>query len=789
MIGNLLGNPHSASASSQLSSQRIDHVRLKVLSLFNASPDHFDVVFVANATAGIKLVVDAFSGLSGGFWFGYHKDSHTSIMGARELASRGSQCFSSDHDVESWLSREDYDPGARLFAYPAQSNMNGRRLPLHWCSHLRNSARRNVYSLLDAAALVSTSPLDLSDYVHAPDFTVLSFYKIFGFPDLGALIVRKASGDVFQHRKYFGGGTVDVVTCLDQKWHMMREGAMHNRLEDGTLPVHSIIALDCAISVHERLYGGLEQISAHTSILIQSLCKRLKSFKHSNGRPVCEIYKDPLSCYSDRRTQGPIVAFNLRDSRGYWISSHELQKYTAVKNIHLRTGSLCNPGGVASSLGLSSQDLSKSYIRGFRCGDANDVVDGRPMGMIRVSLGAMNTMDDVDTFIDFIDEFFVDKTPTHLVKPCPPAAHEQFYVESLTVYPIKSCGGWEIPSYMPWAIRPEGLAWDREWCLIHQGTRAALSQKRYPKMALFKPTLDLEASQLHIRYIGPKPSRKLPREISIPLSSDLSHSMELESRHDDDACPTTICGDKIQPLIYHSAAITSFFSEHLHVPVYLARFPSTHLKSCPRRQVKAMSAPVAIKNGVSEPFIDEIPGAFPTPPPSPPPRPLLFSNESPILVISRSSINQLNKTIEETGGQRVEATAFRANIILAQAQATENKEPHTSETPYIEDAWNSIRFFRHQGTPQTTIPPTSPLEATTPYTQLEILGPCQRCQMVCVNQDTGEKSREPFTTLAKTRRWSGGVWFGVHAGLAITGAGSEGLGESSIRVGDWVSAE
>jgi molybdenum cofactor sulfurtransferase len=44
------------------------------------------------------------------------------------------------------------------------------------------------------------------DPEHAPDFTCLSMYKIFGFPDLGALVVRKDSGHILTLRKYFGGG-------------------------------------------------------------------------------------------------------------------------------------------------------------------------------------------------------------------------------------------------------------------------------------------------------------------------------------------------------------------------------------------------------------------------------------------------------------------------------------------------------------------------------------------------------------------------------------------------------
>ncbi len=44
--------------------------------------------------------------------------------------------------------------------------------------------------LLDAAASVPTNPLDLSR--HHPDFTVLSWYKVFGYPTgIGSLIVRR----------------------------------------------------------------------------------------------------------------------------------------------------------------------------------------------------------------------------------------------------------------------------------------------------------------------------------------------------------------------------------------------------------------------------------------------------------------------------------------------------------------------------------------------------------------------------------------------------------------------
>ena len=80
---NIFGNPHSASASSQLSTRRIEDTRLQVLQFFKASPDHFDVVFTANATAAIKLVGDIFRDLDSGFRYEYHVESHTSLVGVR----------------------------------------------------------------------------------------------------------------------------------------------------------------------------------------------------------------------------------------------------------------------------------------------------------------------------------------------------------------------------------------------------------------------------------------------------------------------------------------------------------------------------------------------------------------------------------------------------------------------------------------------------------------------------------------------------------------------------------
>lgn len=770
MTCNLFGNPHSASASSQLSTSRIEDVRLRVLQFFNADPDEFDVVFVANATAGIKLVVDALRAAPNGFDYAYHQASHTSLVGVREEA-RNSLCLD-DGQVEAWLGGScpfgsDNDVARpTLFAYPGQSNMDGRRFPLTWAQTIcRQGASGNkVYTLLDAAALVCSSPLDLSCADTAPDFTVLSFYKMFGFPDLGALIVRRGAEDAFRHPRYFGGGTVDMVVCLKEQWHAPKAQFLHERLEHGTLPIHNIIALDSAFDIHEHLFGSMQNVSAHTAFLHQRLYQGLKNLRHGNAKAVCTIYSpDP-----DQSDAGPVLAFNIRNGQDAWVSLAEIEKLATLKDFHIRTGGVCNPGGIASALGLEPWEMRKNFSSGFRCGTDNDIMAGKPTGIVRVSLGAMSTIPDVDSFVYFISEFYRD-----LSSPAPiprqtlqPSNRPELVVHSIFIYPIKSCGAFEVPLGVNWEVRPEGLAWDREWCLIHQGTGRALSQKQYPRMALLQPQLDFDRRELRVAYVGQAPPR-LPREISLPLSKNpsLFHSFKSTSFR---TRSSRVCGEEILAQTYSVPEINDFFSGVLGVPCMLARFP-------PGGQGKSMrhsKAHLQKHQTQLAPTPITMPGSFPTPP-SPPDsdteksateRRILLSNESPILAITLPSLDALNAEIRSSSANSkpdISAAVFRANIVIGPAPHT-----RTQMEPYAEDGWPKIRIGKHE---------------------FEMLGSCRRCHMVCINQETAEKSEEPFVTLSKTRRFDGKVFFGAHMGYI---SGTEQQQQfPTVRVGDMVVPE
>jgi len=388
---------------------------------------------------------------------------------------------------------------------------------------------------------------------------------------------------------------------------------------------------------------------------------------------------------------------------------------------------LCNPGGIATSLQLEPWEMKRNFSAGQRCGNEDDVMHGKPTGMVRLSLGAMSTVQDVDTFLGFMDEFFVEST-VQILGPLtvPSAIEERWYVESLNVYPIKSCAGWRVPPGVSWDVHQEGLAWDREWCLVRPGTGIALSQKRYPRMALIRTAIDLEEGVLWVNFADRKAEID---PITVPLSMDPSLFSFPNNFALKDA---KVCGDTIAAQAYESPAITDFFTQALGVACQLARFPANgslgstrhakaHLQSVQQRETR------------------NIPGAFPEEEqvPAYPLRPILLSNESPILTISRSSLNRLNEQIKSAGGKAVHAEVFRANIVVAEY----HRSTPGFQEPYAEDQWHMMQVGRQF---------------------FQFLGSCRRCQMVCIDQETARRNQEPFVTLAKTRRFDGKVYFGQH---------------------------
>jgi len=214
-----------------------------------------------------------------------------------------------------------------------------------------------------------------------------------------------------QNRRYFGGGTVDMIISINDTWHAKKDETIHDRLEDGTLPFHSIFALDHGMTVHERLYGPnpMKFISMHTAQLGRKLYEGLSQMTHSNGVPLARIYKDENAVYGDPAVQGATIAFNVQRPDGSLVGFNEVEAAADERQIYVRSGSLCNPGGVATYLEWSPAEMRAAYAHGHRCANPQQVVFGKATGVVRVSLGAMSVAADVQTLLDFLEDFYVDQ--------------------------------------------------------------------------------------------------------------------------------------------------------------------------------------------------------------------------------------------------------------------------------------------------------------------------------------------------------------------------------------------
>ncbi|CAJ0905228.1 13203_t:CDS:2, partial [Entrophospora sp. SA101] len=278
----IYGNPHSSnSPSSQLTAQRVEKVRTRILNHFNVKPGDYQVIFTQNTTAAIKIVGEAFPWTKRKSKFIYLREAHNSLIGLRRFAEEhqiNDVKVVSEDDLTSmsFIDQDQQDPIScygsdddngenqtniyNLFAYPAQCNFSGQRFPFKWSKEIKRLDPKFLV-LLDAASFVSSSLLSLEDKDSSPDFVVMSFYKMFGFPTgLGALLVKSELSSILKKR-YFGGGTIQAI-AYDRPWQIFRE-KLSERFEDGTINFLDIVALDHAFTVSENLYTNFDFIKKH----------------------------------------------------------------------------------------------------------------------------------------------------------------------------------------------------------------------------------------------------------------------------------------------------------------------------------------------------------------------------------------------------------------------------------------------------------------------------------------------------------------------------------------------
>jgi molybdenum cofactor sulfurtransferase len=399
----VLGNPHSNNPTSAASAELAAEARAAVLRYFNAVDEDYEVIFCANASAALKLVGEAYPFRPGAvFLLSY--DNHNSVNGIREFARRKGATVAYVPVRQPHL-RLDEGPlrralkektGAgpdRLFAYPAQSNFSGVQHPLDWVAEAQ-ALGWDV--LLDCAAYVPTNRLDLEKI--KPDYVVLSFYKMFGYPTgIGALLARREKLAKLD-RPWFAGGTLTIASVQGEGWFHLAPGAA--AFEDGTIDYLGLPAITIGLRHLERI--GIETIHTRTHALAGWLLEELQLLRHDNGAPVIRIFGP-----TDMARRGAALALHLLDPSGCPYDVYDVEAAAGRQRISIRTGCFCNPGTGEVAHDITPQDL-RCYFEDPQTAmsrrqymQAIEDATGKVLDTVRVSLGVASTFADVYRFLVF----------------------------------------------------------------------------------------------------------------------------------------------------------------------------------------------------------------------------------------------------------------------------------------------------------------------------------------------------------------------------------------------------
>ncbi|RPE43047.1 selenocysteine lyase/cysteine desulfurase [Streptomyces sp. Ag109_O5-1] len=405
ITGGLFGNPHSESPASRASGLLLAEARQAVLRHFNADPDDYAVIFTPNATGALRLVGEAYP-FTRDSRLVMSLDNHNSVNGLREYArARGATTLYVPglHIDEGRLLAALAPHRLRrraggLLAYPAQSNFTGVQHSLDWIE----TARAHGYDvLLDAAAFAPTNALDLSR--HRPDFTAVSWYKVFGHPTgIGSLIARRTALARLR-RPWFSGGTIYAVSAQAQ-WHVLATDEA--AFEDGTVNFLSLPDVTAGLAWIDGI--GMDRVHAHVAALTDQLLTGLRALTHSDGSPLVRVY-GPDRAGADR---GGTVALNVLGADGRIVDERVVTRDSAAHGISLRTGCFCNPGAGEEAFALPLNRLRSAARR--QLGSLEEYLELLRLptaGAVRVSLGVSSQPRDIETFLTFVTKTYRDRVP------------------------------------------------------------------------------------------------------------------------------------------------------------------------------------------------------------------------------------------------------------------------------------------------------------------------------------------------------------------------------------------
>ena len=362
------------SAKSDYSTEIYSRTRDRVKEFVGLDPlDYtYTVFYVNNTTDGLNKLASALITSKDDIVLSTRMEHHANDLSWRERC----QVIYAEVDDQG---RVRYDELERLLtennvkyvAVTAASNVTGYVTDVHRIAKMAHAHGAQI--VVDGAQIVAHRAFSMKGETPEEniDFFVFSAHKMYSPYGGGAVVGLQEVLDEHQPT-FYGGGTVEIVA---DDWVDYKESP--DVYEAGSPNFPGVVGMGKAIEILREV--GFDAIAAHEQVLIRRLIDGLKKLDN------VIIYGDT----EDISDRVGVVTFNFTD-----VNSSILATKLANHGAATRRGAFCAHPYVWRLMDIPDEEL-KSFVG---CADA------KTPGMIRVSFGIYNTVEEVDEFLEMLEK-------------------------------------------------------------------------------------------------------------------------------------------------------------------------------------------------------------------------------------------------------------------------------------------------------------------------------------------------------------------------------------------------
>lgn len=360
---------------SKVSTDIYEKSREKILELFSLSGrTDYEVIYVKNATEGLNKLSNRLITSINDLVISTRMEHHSN-----DLPWRG-KCRLDYIEVDEYgrLSLDDIEKKLKenegQFKYltiTGASNVTGYVNPVNKIAKLVHKYGGKI--IVDGAQLIPHEKVNMAGLEPGEeiDYLVFSAHKMYAPFGIGVIVALK-EGLIHGEPDYKGGGTVNFVTDDNVIW-----GEGSSRDEAGTPNLLGVIALLAAIDEINKI--SYRTIEKREEWLTRELLRGLNNIGN------IDIYGYP---YYDGNRLG-IGAFNVR---GLW-HGHVASLLSELGGISVRNGCFCAQPYVQRLLNIDNKTIEEHFRNPHRVKE----------GMVRVSFGVYNTLDEVWRFLNILE--------------------------------------------------------------------------------------------------------------------------------------------------------------------------------------------------------------------------------------------------------------------------------------------------------------------------------------------------------------------------------------------------